>query len=47
MPMENEYTPAFDDEDNDLFMKHVIGEDEGLLDISRMLDTLYSNYDAE
>lgn len=40
--MENTYNVDLEDEDNELFMKHVIGEDTSLLGISRYLDKAYA-----
>lgn len=40
--MENTYNVELEDEDNELFMKHVIGEDMNLLGISRYLDKAYA-----
>lgn len=43
--MENTYNDELEDEDNELFMKHVIGEDKNLLGISRYLDKAYAEED--
>ncbi|MEG1554149.1 MAG: hypothetical protein RR908_04065 [Rikenellaceae bacterium] len=43
--MENTYNSDFDDDDNELFLNNVIGDDIGLLNISRFLDRAYAEED--